>query len=79
MLPTVEGDSTTILTTFYLSGGTKLPVTLPKYVFRPNTITKVTATIDPDHRKYLEVNVIPDHGKYRMECGSGASDYYLSI
>ncbi len=48
MLPTVEGDSTTILTTFYLSGGTKLPVTLPKYVFRPNTITKVTATIDPD-------------------------------
>ena len=48
MLPTVEGDSTTILATFYLSGGTKLPVVFPKYVFRSNTITKVTATINPD-------------------------------
>lgn len=47
-LPTVQGDSTSILATFYLSGGTKQPVTLPKYVFAPNTITKVTATIDPD-------------------------------
>lgn len=48
MLPTVAGDSTTIEATFYLSGGGKQPVTLPKYVLRPNTITKVTATIDPD-------------------------------
>lgn len=48
MLPTVEGDSTSILATFYLSGGGKQPVTLPKYVFAPNTITKVTATIDTD-------------------------------
>lgn len=48
MLPTVEGDSTSILATFYLSGGVKQPVTLPEYVLAPNTITKVTATIDTD-------------------------------
>lgn len=48
MLPTVQGDSTSILATFYLSGGAKQPVTLPKYLLAPNTITKVTATIDPD-------------------------------
>lgn len=48
MLPTVEGDSTSILATFYLSGEGKQPVNLPKYVFAPNTITKVTATIDVD-------------------------------
>ena len=28
--------------------GPKQPITLPKYVLKPNTITKVTATIDPD-------------------------------
>lgn len=48
MLPTVAGDSTSILATFYLTGGGKQPVTLPKYVLKPNTITKVTATINPD-------------------------------
>lgn len=48
MLPTVAGDSTSILATFYLSGGGKQPVMLPEYVLKPNTITKVTATIDPD-------------------------------
>lgn len=48
MLPTVEGDSTSILATFYLSGGGKQPITLPKYILTPNTITKVTATIDTD-------------------------------
>lgn len=48
MLPTVEGDSTAILATFYLAEGGKQPVVLPKYVLAPNTITKVTATIDPD-------------------------------
>lgn len=48
MLPTVTGDSTSILATFYLSGGVKQAVTLPKYIFKPNTITKVTATIDVD-------------------------------
>lgn len=48
MLPTVEGDSTSILATFRLSGGNKQNVTLPEYFFRPNTITKVTATIDTD-------------------------------
>ncbi|MEG2790592.1 MAG: FimB/Mfa2 family fimbrial subunit [Odoribacter sp.] len=48
MLPTVEGDSTFIRATFYLLNGSKQVVNLPKYVFRPNTITKVTATIDPD-------------------------------
>lgn len=47
-LPTVAGDSSTFLTTFYLVNGSKQPVTLPKYVLKPNTITKVTATIDPD-------------------------------
>lgn len=48
MLPTVAGDSTTIDATFYLSGSDKQNVVLPKYVLRPNTITKVTATIDTD-------------------------------
>ena len=47
-LPTVAGDSSTFLTTFYLVNGPKQPITLPKYVLKPNTITKVTATIDPD-------------------------------
>lgn len=46
--PTVAGDSSTFLTTFYLINGPKQPVTLPKYVLKPNTITKVTATIDTD-------------------------------
>lgn len=47
-LPTVAGDSSTFQTTFYLVDGPKQTVTLPKYVLKPNTITKVTATIDPD-------------------------------
>lgn len=48
MLPTVENDSTAVQATFYLTGGGKQVVTFPKYFFRPNTITKVTATIDTD-------------------------------
>lgn len=47
-LPTMEGDSSTFLTTFYLVDGPKQPVSLPKYLLKPNTITKVTATIDTD-------------------------------
>lgn len=47
-LPTVAGDSSTFLTTFYLQSGIKQNVTLPKYVLKPNTITKLTATIDVD-------------------------------
>lgn len=57
-LPTVQGDSSTFLTTFYLVNGPKQPVTLPKYVLKPNTITKVTATIDPDQAGNIwKVNV----------------------
>lgn len=47
-LPTVEGDSTTFDLTFYLLDGGKPRVELPCYVLKPNTITKVTATIDTD-------------------------------
>lgn len=46
--PTVAGESSSFLTTFYLVDGPKQPVALPEYVLKPNTITKVTATIDPD-------------------------------
>lgn len=46
--PTVAGESSSFLTTFYLVDGPKQPVVLPEYVLKPNTITKVTATIDPD-------------------------------
>ena len=48
MLPTVSGDSTAIQATFYLTGGGKQVIALPKYVLKPNTITKVRATIDTD-------------------------------
>lgn len=49
MLPTVEGDSTSVQATFYLTGGGgKQVINLPKYVLKPNTITKVKATIDTD-------------------------------
>lgn len=50
MLPTVTGDSTTIDATFYISENNKQNVVFPKYVLRPNTITKVTATIDTDQQ-----------------------------
>ena len=48
MLPTVEGDSTSIMASFYLEGANKQNITLPEYILRPNTIVKVTATIDTD-------------------------------
>lgn len=47
-LPTVSGDSSTFQSVFYLVDGPKQIVDLPKYFLRPNTITKVTATIDTD-------------------------------
>ena len=47
-LPTSVGDSSTFQATFYLIDGPKQVVDLPKYVLKPNTITKVTATIDTD-------------------------------
>ena len=47
-LPTVSGDSSSFQASFYLVGGPKQVVNLPKYILRPNTITKVTATIDTD-------------------------------
>lgn len=47
-LPTISGDSTAFEATFYLVNGPKQIVTLPKYILKPNTITKVTATIDTD-------------------------------
>lgn len=47
-LPTVSGDSSSFQSSFYLVDGPKQVVGLPKYVLRPNTITKVTATIDTD-------------------------------
>lgn len=47
-LPTVSGDSATFLATFHLADGSEQLVTLPKYVLKTNTITKVTATIDTD-------------------------------
>lgn len=57
-LPTVSGDSTTFQSTFYLVNGPKQIVTLPKYVLKANTITKVTATIDIDQPGNLwKVNV----------------------
>lgn len=48
MLPTIQGDSTSVMASFYLAGGAKQNITLPEYVLRPNTIVKVTATIDTD-------------------------------
>ena len=47
-LPTVSGDSSSFQASFYLVDGPKQVVNLPKYILRPNTITKVTATIDTD-------------------------------
>lgn len=47
-LPTVSGDSSAFQAAFYLVDGPKQVVDLPKYLLRPNTITKVTATIDTD-------------------------------
>lgn len=47
-LPTVSGDSSSLQATFYIVDGPKQVVSLPKYVLKPNTITKVTATIDTD-------------------------------
>lgn len=57
-LPTVSGDSSTFQTSFYLVDGPKQVVNLPKYLLRPNTITKVTATIDTDQSGNLwKVNI----------------------
>lgn len=60
-LPTVSGDSSTFQSTFYLVDGPKQVVNLPKYLLRPNTITKVTATIDTDQSGNLwkvDINTI---------------------
>lgn len=45
-LPTVAGGSTEFTASFFLLGGSKQVIDLPRYVLKPNTITKVTATID---------------------------------
>lgn len=47
-LPTIANDSSSFNTTFYLQDGPKQLIGLPKYILHPNTITKVTATIDTD-------------------------------
>lgn len=47
-LPTVSGDRSSFLATFYLIDGPKQQVMLPEYILKPNTITKVTATIDTE-------------------------------
>ena len=47
-LPTVSGDSSAFQSVFYLVNGPKQVVNLPNYLLKPNTITKVTATIDTD-------------------------------
>lgn len=79
-LPTVAGDSSTFLTTFYLVNGPKQPITLPKYVLKSKYHYQGDGYYRPGSAgKYLESECeFPDRCRCRMECGSGTTDYDLN-